>query len=148
MDAGLSAIRPYPSAAPVQTPSNSASTARICGNSSSDATKCISDVPGFAKHTSTPEATSAPSRACAPFIVSRLQSIEHLARVQDAVGVERGLHAPHECELDRILELEKVGTLVDSDPVLAGDDPAEGQSAAEHLEQGLVPLSRVALEHR
>ena len=43
---------------------------RISGTESSAATKCISDVPGFVKHTSTPESTSVRMRACAPFGVS------------------------------------------------------------------------------
>ena len=66
--AGRPAIRAYPSAAPVTTPSNSPSTPRISGTSSSAATKCISEVPGLAKHMSTPESTSVRSSACAPFI--------------------------------------------------------------------------------
>jgi hypothetical protein len=48
------------------------STARISGTASSWATKCISEVPGFAKHVSTPDATSVRISACAPFIPSLL----------------------------------------------------------------------------
>ena len=47
--AGRPIIRPYPSAAPVTTPSKRASTARISGTASRAATKCISEVPGLAK---------------------------------------------------------------------------------------------------
>jgi hypothetical protein len=65
--AGRPAMRAYPSAAPVATPSNSASTPRISGTASSAATKCISDVPGFVKHVSTPQSTSVRMSACAPF---------------------------------------------------------------------------------
>ena len=65
--AGLPVMRAYPSAAPVTTPSNSPSTARISGTVSSAATKCISEVPGLVKHTSTPPSTSVRMRACAPF---------------------------------------------------------------------------------
>src|SRR5579862_1313423 len=65
--AGRPAIRAYPSAAPVATPSNSARTPRISGTESRALTKCISDVPGFMKHTSTPAPTRLPIRACAPF---------------------------------------------------------------------------------
>ena len=54
-------------AAPVATPSKSVSTPRISGTASSAATKCISDVPGLVKHTSTPESTSVRSSAWAPF---------------------------------------------------------------------------------
>src|SRR3954462_12051642 len=64
---GRSAIRAYPSAAPVATPSNSARIARISGTESSAATKCISDVPGFVKQVVTPAPTSVRSSACAPF---------------------------------------------------------------------------------
>ena len=56
--AGRPAMRAYPSAAPVATPSKRVSTACISGTSSSAATKCISEVPGLAKQTS----TSAPTR--------------------------------------------------------------------------------------
>src|SRR4051812_26951516 len=65
--AGRPAIRAYPSAAPVATPSNRLSTPRISGTSSSAATKCISEVPGLAKQTSTPAPTSVRMSACAPF---------------------------------------------------------------------------------
>src|SRR5689334_15625363 len=37
---------------------------------SSAATKCISDVPGFAKHTSTPQPTNVRTRDSAPFMRS------------------------------------------------------------------------------
>ena len=40
---------------------------RIAGTSSSAATKCISEVPGLAKHTSTPASTSVQSSERAPF---------------------------------------------------------------------------------
>ena len=59
-------MRAYPSAAPVATPSNSASTPRIAGTESRALTKCISDVPGFMKHTSTPAPVRLPISACAP----------------------------------------------------------------------------------
>ena len=65
--AGLSVIRAYPSAAPVATPSNRASTARISGTESSAATKCISEVPGFVNEVVTPASTSVRIRAWAPF---------------------------------------------------------------------------------
>src|SRR5690242_8997355 len=69
--AGRPVMRAYPSAAPVATPSKSASTLRISVTSSSAATKCISDVPGFMKHVSTPQPTSVRISACAPFMLSR-----------------------------------------------------------------------------
>src|SRR5258708_6928728 len=61
-------MRPSPSAAPVTTPSNRPSTPRMSGTESNAATKCISEVPGLAKHTSTPASTSVRIRDCAPFI--------------------------------------------------------------------------------
>ena len=66
--AGRPAMRAYPSAAPVTTPSNSPSTHRMPGMRSSAATKCISDVPGLAKHVSTPLASNVWTRDSAPFI--------------------------------------------------------------------------------
>src|SRR5439155_21389297 len=106
--AGLSAMRPYPSAAPVTTPSNKPSIPRISGTESSAATKCISDVPGFVKHTSTPASTSVRISACAPFMVCLRGSVEEGAGIENAVGVERDLDAAHELDLGRVLELDVV----------------------------------------
>ncbi len=61
-------MRAYPSAAPVATPSNSASTPRSRGTESRALTKCISEVPGFMKHVSTPAPTRLPISACAPIM--------------------------------------------------------------------------------
>ena len=55
-------------AAPVATPSNSASTQRMPSTRSSAATKCISEVPGLEKQTFTPPPTSVRTRLSAPFI--------------------------------------------------------------------------------
>ena len=49
-------------------PRTGTSTPRICGTASSAATKCISEVPGLLKHTSTPAPVSVRISACAPFI--------------------------------------------------------------------------------
>ena len=49
------------------TPSNSVSTPRTSGTRSIAATRCISDVPGLAKQTSTPDAASVRSTLSAPF---------------------------------------------------------------------------------
>src|SRR5205085_3317597 len=65
-------MRAKPSAAPVATPSNKVSTARISGTVSSAATKCISDVPGLVKHLVTPAFTSVRIRAWAPFIAAKI----------------------------------------------------------------------------
>src|SRR3984957_15940709 len=66
--AGFPAIRAYPSAAPVTTPSNKPSTQRISGARSGAATMCISDVPGLVKQAFTPPASSVRIRLSAPFM--------------------------------------------------------------------------------
>jgi hypothetical protein len=68
--AGLSCIRPYPSAAPVQTPSNRPKTARIPGAESNAVTRGISVVPGFEKHISIPAAKAVVTSVSAPFMGS------------------------------------------------------------------------------
>jgi hypothetical protein len=68
VQAGFSAIRPYPSAAPVTTPSNNANIGRILLALLIAATKCISDVPGLAKQTSTPLFSNVAINASAPVI--------------------------------------------------------------------------------
>src|SRR5437868_9360800 len=72
VEAGVPFIRKYPSAAPVTTPSNRPSTQRMPSTRSSAATKCISEVPGLLKQTSTPPATNVRTRLSAPFIASPL----------------------------------------------------------------------------
>src|SRR5258705_7536900 len=62
-------MRPYPSAIPVTAPSKRPSTTRIPSTLSSAATKCISDVPGLPKQTSTPDPTSVRKRLSAPFML-------------------------------------------------------------------------------
>jgi hypothetical protein len=52
----------------VATPSKSVRIGRICGTLSKAATKCISEVPGLLKQTSTPELTSVRTRLSAPFM--------------------------------------------------------------------------------
>src|SRR3954470_16346780 len=76
-------MRAYPSAAPVATPSKRVSTPRISGTSSSAATKCISDVPGLAKQTSTPAPTSVRMSAWAPFTSPRSR---HLGQAGDRLA--------------------------------------------------------------
>src|SRR5215211_3852787 len=76
VEAGLSAMRAYPSAAPVATPSNSPSTHRISPTRSSAATKCISEVPGLAKPISTPAPANVSTKLSAPFICSFLAYAE------------------------------------------------------------------------
>src|SRR5580698_3421322 len=71
--AGLPAMRAYPSAAPVTTPSNKPSTQRIPGTRSSAATKCISDVPGLEKQVLTPLLSSECTRLSAPFMMVGLR---------------------------------------------------------------------------
>src|SRR5688572_26853826 len=115
-------MRAYPSAAPVATPSNRASTPRISGTSSSAATKCISEVPGFMKHTSTPASTSVRMSALAPFMGLL---IEDGTGVEDPGRVERGLDAPHQIELVRVLHHGEVLLLLRADAVLTGHRAAE-----------------------
>src|SRR5918994_2620514 len=146
--AGLPAMRPYPSAAPVTTPSNKPSAARISGTESSAATKCISDVPGFVKHTSTSPSTRVRISACAPFMVCLRGSVEEGARVENAVRVERGLDAAHELDLGRVLELEVVALLFLAHTVLTRDGAAERHARLEQPAQHLVALLGVGLEHR
>src|SRR5436190_149252 len=110
--AGLSAMRAYPSAAPVATPSNSASTARMSGVESSAATKCISDVPGFVKQVVTPASTSvliSPSALVADrvgYVRQGARGRRH--RVQLAAAVVRDDHSV-DADLDgaaRVLDVE------------------------------------------
>ena len=81
----------------------------MAGTSSSAATKCISEVPGLAKQTSTPASTSVERSARAPFIWLLLvpgprrpewmvQDPEQSAGAKDALRVEDALYGPHERE--------------------------------------------------
>src|SRR5262249_18212903 len=73
---------------------------------SSAATKCISDVPGFVKHTLTPPATSVRARLSAPFILAsskvvRIRSTNrpvHHATI-DRRSLARGWERPRPCIL-------------------------------------------------
>ena len=67
--AGFPVIRPYPSAAPVQTPSKRHKIDRIPASESRALTRCISEVPGLAKQTVTPSFARVLVRLSAPFIV-------------------------------------------------------------------------------
>src|SRR6185369_2654861 len=66
---------------PVTAPSKRPSTARMPSTRSSAATKCISEVPGLEKQTSTPLATSVRTRLSAPFIF-----VSVIADPQGSVG--------------------------------------------------------------
>ena len=120
------------------------------GSPSSAATKCISDVPGLVKQTSTSLSTSVRSSDWAPFMVIVPRSVdvgvgsgaEERARVEDAVRVERGLDPAHQCELGRILELEEVALLGPADAVLARDRAAERHARREQVVQHLRPRPR------
>src|SRR5215475_14342768 len=63
-------MRAYPSAAPVATPSNRQGTGRMLCTRSRAATNSISEVPGLAKHISTPLATRLRTRDSAPVMAS------------------------------------------------------------------------------
>jgi len=82
--AGRPAMRPKPSAAPVATPSNSASTLRISGTASRAATKCISDVPGF--HDST---CRRHSRQRADQRLATISLVPHVSSSVAAIGCRR-----------------------------------------------------------
>src|SRR5579872_6256684 len=86
VEAGVPFMRKYPSAAPVTTPSNRPSTQRMPSTRSRAATKCISEVPGLAKQTSTPPATRVRTRLSAPFIVPLplAKSLEKLVEDQSS----------------------------------------------------------------
>ncbi len=70
--AGVEVTRPYPSAAPVQTPSKRPSTGFTPLTLSIAATSGISVVPGFEKHMSMPQATAVFRRSSAPFTYTPL----------------------------------------------------------------------------
>ena len=101
-----------PSAAPVAAPSKSASTPRISGTTSRVATKCISDVPGFANTTSTPEATSAangrPRRRGSSARRTRGPARSIAPGLRMPSGSNAALILAHEGKLRRILEGKEV----------------------------------------
>src|ERR1700761_8562211 len=83
---------------PVTAPSKRPSTVRIPATLSRAETKCISDVPGFPKQTSTPDATSVRKRLSAPFM-----SIPHSkwwrasyegAQSRNGFADDQGIHLP------------------------------------------------------
>ena len=116
------------------------------GTVSSAATKCISDVPGFAKQTSTPESTSVRIRAWAPFMAG-LPS-RRWCRGSGSRRVERDLDAAHEVDLHRVLELQVVPLLGLADPVLARDRPPERHPDLEQLAHHPVAHLGIGLEDR
>src|SRR5258707_15579155 len=97
-------------------PSKRVSTPRIWGTVSRAATKCISEVPGLAKHTSTPPSTSVRIRACAPFIATSL--VKENAGVENPARVECLLDPAHQRHLVRVLQLEEMPLLFPPDAVL------------------------------
>src|SRR5436190_21826805 len=99
--AGRPVMRAYPSAAPVATPSNSASTQRMPSTRSSAATKCISEVPGLEKHTSTPPPTSVRTRLSAPFIEFPFVYPNPAAPHRSHPSAHLHLAPPQECAPDR-----------------------------------------------
>ena len=126
------------------------------GTSSSAATKCISEVPGFMKQVSTPWSTRVRISAWAPFTGALLRSgradagagASTCARVEDARGVERRLDPAHQLELDRVLELGERRQLGRADPVLAGDGTAQPDAGGQDVVDELASHRRVGLEHR
>jgi hypothetical protein len=70
--AGLSSIRPQPSAAPVHTPSKRPKNVLIPGTESKALNMGISVVPALAKHTSIPASTAVLTNISAPFMEASL----------------------------------------------------------------------------
>src|SRR5690554_2667163 len=87
---------------PVTAPSKRPRMARMPSTLSRAATKCISDVPGFEKQTSTPELTSVRTRLSAPFMIGTLRCFQLPASLcagagtlkQKQGGDTREHHAP------------------------------------------------------
>src|ERR1700729_1526668 len=124
---------------PVATPSNRASTPRMPPTLSSAATKCISDVPGFEKQTSTPESTSVRTRLSAPFIFSSPGS----GALSERAPLRRrsALHPHH--EVDDAARKARVRRLHEG---LHRRDPARLEHGPE-LREGLEALLPMIMPH-
>src|SRR5580698_7699021 len=83
---------------PVTAPSKRPSTTRIPSTLSSAATKCISDVPGLPKQTSTPDPTSVLKRLSAPFMTIlphlRWYASDEGAQSRDGLADDQRVHLP------------------------------------------------------
>ena len=122
----------------------------MAGTSSSAATKCISEVPGLAKQTSTPASTRVERRARAPFtsVAPVRATPSSRSGPEDARGVEGPFDGAHELQRHRILQLQEVGQLRRPDAVLARDGTPDAQGQLEAgVHEGVPPLV-VGLEDR
>src|SRR5215475_10060878 len=82
---------------PVTAPSKRPSTTRIPSTLSIAATKCISDVPGLPKQTSTPDPTSVRKRLSAPFMLGlRFEKCasDERAQSRDGLSNDQRVHLP------------------------------------------------------
>src|ERR1700759_2535268 len=83
---------------PVTAPSKRPSTVRIPATLSRAETKCISEGPGFPKHTSTPDPTSVPKRLSAPFILvphlKRWRASHESAQSRNGFADDQRIHLP------------------------------------------------------
>src|SRR6202020_701339 len=125
---------------PVATPSNRASTGCMPPTLSSAATKCISDVPGFEKQTSTPESTSVRTRLSAPFIF--VPSPRSGALSERAPQQRRSALHPHH-EIDDAARKAGVRRLHEG---LHRRDPALLEHGSE-LREGLEALRPMIMAH-
>src|ERR1700733_11440598 len=107
---------------------------------SSAATKCISDVPGFEKQTSTPESTSVRTRLSAPFIF--VPSPRSGALSERAPQQRRSALHPHH-EVNDAARKARVRRL---DEGLHRRDPARLEHGPE-LREGLEPLLPMIMPH-
>src|SRR3984957_12558666 len=102
-------MRPYPSAIPVTAPSKRPSTPLMPSTLSRAATKCISDVPGLPKQTSTPEPTSVRNRLSAPFILvppgPQIHPSEALFGSVDAFASDEGAQSSNGLADDQCVHL-------------------------------------------
>ena len=134
----------------------------MAGTSSRAATKCISEVPGLAKQTSTSAPTSVERRARAPFMRSlltllsargqsarglSLRRAEHPVGTQDPLGVEHFLYGAHQPQRGRVRQLQEVGHLLGAHPVLARHRTSGRRRRPEDLPGDRLALRHVGLEH-
>src|ERR1700740_2329793 len=123
---------------PVTAPSNRPSTTRIPSTLSSAATKCISDVPGLPKQTSTPDPTSVRRRLSAPFMLFPLRQYASHESTQsrDRLADDQGVHFP--CAL---VGVDRFGISHEAaDVVLEQDTVATEQLA--RIANGLTAFDR------
>src|SRR5262249_60137661 len=72
-------------------------------------------------------------------VPDKLNSSQHLSRIEDAFGVERGLDAAHQVELYLALAAREIGKLHLTDTVFGGDGAAELEHDRVHRVGEIVP---------